>query len=113
MQTLQGKISMYDYYSALEKLTDNTGLQRCKASLLCIVPAKLLTPIKIQDRYNSFMRVMCEWQFLKMLKRGGRGHDATGVTGTRAGELAVLCPACPHLDINLPDNWELCSDDMK
>jgi hypothetical protein len=59
------------------------------------------------------MRVMREWRFLKMLKRGGRGHDATGVAGTAPGELAVLCPACPLPGINLPDNWETCSDDMK
>jgi hypothetical protein len=26
MQTLQGKIAAYDYYTALEKLTDNVGL---------------------------------------------------------------------------------------
>lgn len=26
LQTLQGKVTIYDYYSALQKLTDNTGL---------------------------------------------------------------------------------------
>lgn len=30
MQTLQGKIAAYDYYSALEKLTDNAGLKPVK-----------------------------------------------------------------------------------
>jgi hypothetical protein len=33
MQTLQGKIAAYDYYGALEKLTDNTGLNPTKVSL--------------------------------------------------------------------------------
>lgn len=33
MQTLQGKVAMYDYYLALEKLTDNTGLYPCKVCL--------------------------------------------------------------------------------
>lgn len=28
MQTLQGKVTIYDYYSALQKLTDNTGLEK-------------------------------------------------------------------------------------
>lgn len=106
---------MYDYYSALEKLTDNTGLQLGKVRNFFeyLFRAMLLMMKKIQDRYKSFMRVMREWRFLKMLKRGGRGHDATGIAGTGPGELAVLCPACPHPDINLPDNWESCSDDMK
>ncbi|KAE9383792.1 hypothetical protein BT96DRAFT_843349, partial [Gymnopus androsaceus JB14] len=42
------------------------------------------------------------------------GHLDTKVCGndgvrkveeTRQGELVVLCPACPHPGINLPDNW--------
>jgi hypothetical protein len=68
MQTLQGKISMYDYYSALEKLTDNTGLQLGKVRNFFeyLFPAMLLMMKKIQDCYKSFMRVMREWRFLKM-----------------------------------------------
>jgi len=30
MQNLQGKIAGYDFYSALEKLTDNAGLREFK-----------------------------------------------------------------------------------
>ena len=30
---------------------------------------------------------------------------STGVNGTSPGELALLCPACPHPNINLPANW--------
>lgn len=36
MQTLQGKIAAYDYYAALEKLTDNVGLvvvKVCRSNL--------------------------------------------------------------------------------
>jgi hypothetical protein len=42
-----------------------------------------------------------------MLKRAGRGHDTEGVTATSQGELAIECPACPHPNRNLPDNWNL------
>jgi len=56
---------------------------------------------------------MQEWCHLKMLKHAGRGHSAMGIDGTTQGELAVLCPACPHPKINLPENWDICSDDMK
>jgi hypothetical protein len=41
-----------------------------------------------------------------MLKRGGRGHEDSGVKGTQPGALAVVCPACPHPGINLPNDWE-------
>ncbi|KAH9848497.1 hypothetical protein C2E23DRAFT_739298 [Lenzites betulinus] len=95
IQSLQGKISMYDYYTTLERQTDNTG------------------SVKLQDRYKAFMRVVAQWRHLKMLKRAGRGHDPTGVDGTREGELAIRCPACPQPDINLPPNWEDASDDLK
>jgi hypothetical protein len=42
------------------------------------------------------------WAHLKTLKRSGRGHDPAG---TKEGECAVLCPACPQPGMNLPDNW--------
>jgi hypothetical protein len=47
-----------------------------------------------------------QWRHLKMLKRAGRGHDPDGVTATRGGELAVLCPACPQPGKNLPVDWK-------
>ena len=46
-----------------------------------------------------------QYRHLKMLKRAGRGHDASGTLGTRPGDLAVVCPACPHPGVNLPQNW--------
>lgn len=46
-----------------------------------------------------------QWSFLKRLKRSGRGHDPNGLKATKLGETAVLCWACPHDGINLPENW--------
>lgn len=91
MQTLQGKVTTYDYYAALEKLTDNVNVRGVK------------------DRYSCFTRVMREWRSSKMLKRGGRGqqHDNRGVGGTLPGEIAVRCPACPIPGVNLPEDWNL------
>ncbi|CDO70041.1 hypothetical protein BN946_scf184551.g9 [Trametes cinnabarina] len=95
IQSLQGKISMYDYYTSLERMTDNTGIE------------------KARDRYKSFMRVVAQWRHLKMLQHAGRGHDPSGVDGTSPGELAVPCLACPHPAFNLPPNWEMVLDDLK
>ncbi|KAJ3816515.1 hypothetical protein F5880DRAFT_1494202, partial [Lentinula raphanica] len=87
--TLQGKVTTYDYYAGLEKLYDNVG-----------------TAKKI-DRYKAFSRMIREWRGLKMLKRGGRGNDATKDPGdTHPGELAIECIACPRPDENLPSGWE-------
>lgn len=88
IQSLQGKMSMFDYYQSLLRLTDNTGT------------------IYLQDRYKVFMRIVSQWRFLKRLKRAGRGHDIGGVNGTSSGELAVSCPACPRPGVNLPKGWD-------
>ncbi|KAG2139540.1 hypothetical protein BD769DRAFT_1350679 [Suillus cothurnatus] len=86
--SFESKVSAYEFYSALVRRTNNTGL----------------APVK--DRYESFMRMIREWRHLKMLKRSGRGHHPNGVDATEEGDCAVLCPACPHPGKNLPDDWE-------
>ncbi|KAJ7720540.1 hypothetical protein B0H16DRAFT_1336023 [Mycena metata] len=86
-QTLQAKTTMYDFYVALEKLTNNTG-------------------VKPSTRYPEFLRMTRQHRHLLILKRAGRAHDPSGVFGTQPGECAVLCPACPRPGVNLPDGWE-------
>ncbi|KAF9471312.1 hypothetical protein BDN70DRAFT_909386 [Pholiota conissans] len=85
--SLTSKTSTYDFYRALERLTDNAGTNAPKS------------------RYRPLLRVGLQWRHLKMLKRGGRGHDDAGVAGTKDGELAIQCPSCPHPGINLPVDW--------
>ena len=89
--SLTSKISMYDLYRTLERLTDNAGSN---------VP---------KSRYRPLLRVAIQWRHLKMLKRAGRAHDEGGVAATKDGELAVLCPSCPHPGINLPEGWDAVS----
>lgn len=64
-----------------------------------------------QDRYEALMRMMREWRHLLLLKRGGRGNEPEGPSGTLPGELALKCPACPHPEINLPSNWKTAPPD--
>ena len=59
-----------------------------------------------QDRAHAFSVAIREWRHLKSLKRAGRGHDPSGVNGTREGQLAVPCRACPAPSTNLPADWE-------
>ncbi|VDC05902.1 unnamed protein product [Peniophora sp. CBMAI 1063] len=78
-----GKQNAYDFYNALEALTDPAGL------------------IDIPDRSKTFFRIAHESRHVQLAQRGGRGHDARGgIDKTGRGELAVLCPACPHKGIN-------------
>lgn len=58
-----------------------------------------------KTRYRALMRSLTQWRHLKLLKRGGRGHDPSGAKGTQEGELALRCPSCPHPGINLPEDW--------
>jgi hypothetical protein len=81
------KASTYDFYRALEKLTDNTGIN---------VP---------KSKYKALSRMSLQWRHLKLLKWAGRAHDSTGPEGTNPGELALRCPSCPYPEINLPHDW--------
>ncbi|KIL55458.1 hypothetical protein M378DRAFT_90872, partial [Amanita muscaria Koide BX008] len=82
------KVSGFEFYQSIARRTDNTGTH------------------PPPDRYRSFMRIVREWRHIRLLKRMGRGHDPDGVEGTNAGECAVLCPACPQIGKNLPENWQ-------
>ncbi|KIP01466.1 hypothetical protein PHLGIDRAFT_80565, partial [Phlebiopsis gigantea 11061_1 CR5-6] len=88
IQNLQGNITAYDFYHALEMRTD--GWQSSK----------------LPDRRQTFMLIVREWRNLQALKRAGRCHDPAGVAGTKEGELAIPCRACPHPGVNLPDDWD-------
>ncbi|KAF9456024.1 hypothetical protein BDZ94DRAFT_1353138 [Collybia nuda] len=90
--SFESKCSGYEFYNSLARLTDNSGSPR-------------------RDRYDEFMRMIRQWRHLKMLKRTGRGHDVEGVKATKPGQCAILCPACPQPDINLPPDWESAPDD--
>ncbi|KAG6809044.1 hypothetical protein H0H92_001819, partial [Tricholoma furcatifolium] len=85
---LQSKTMACDYYKTLTILTDATGLRN------------------VPDKLKPFMIMVCEWHHLKMTKRASRGHDVAGISGTKKGELAVPCCACPQPGINLPPGWD-------
>ncbi|CAA7261923.1 unnamed protein product [Cyclocybe aegerita] len=85
---LTAKTSAYNVYRTLERSTNNTGLN---------------TP---KSHYRPLLCMAMQWCHLKLLKRGGRAHNDSGVTATKEGKLAVLCPSCPCPGINLPDDWK-------
>ncbi|KAG6847851.1 hypothetical protein H0H93_005521 [Arthromyces matolae] len=91
----ESKVSVFEFYSSLARLTDNTGLS---------------TP---NDRYPSFLIMIREWRYLKMLKRAARGHEINGINTTTPGSCAVECPACPQPDKNMPNGWQDAPDDKK
>jgi len=91
--SLTSKAAVYDFYRALERMTDNTN----------ILPPK--------NRYKALMQMLNEWRQLKRLKRAGRGHAIDGVKGTSQGELAIKCPSCPWPGVNLNVGWENASSE--
>ncbi|KAK6971667.1 CxC2 domain-containing protein [Favolaschia claudopus] len=82
-----GNLTVLDFIKTMERSTDAAGLH------------------SVPDRYKSFGLMSRQFAFLQRLMRAGRGHDERGVNGTREGECAVLCWACPHDGMNLPDGW--------
>ncbi|OJT14652.1 hypothetical protein TRAPUB_8795 [Trametes pubescens] len=90
----QGKTNLYDFWKTIERLTDNSGSG-------------------VFNRYKQLSHVMRLWRHLTALKRFARGHDPTGPGGTKAGELALECAACPHPEKNLPQGWADAPPDVK
>ncbi|KAJ7358297.1 hypothetical protein DFH08DRAFT_953471 [Mycena albidolilacea] len=87
--SLQGKTTVYHFFNALAKITDNTG---SKAFKRC---------------YPLALRVVRQWRNLRALKRGGMGNNPDRRTAeTHQGELAVDCLACPKAGVNLPEGWK-------
>ncbi|KAK0488128.1 hypothetical protein EDD18DRAFT_1110504 [Armillaria luteobubalina] len=84
MLTFMGKISAYEYYYSLVRLTDNTNTK---------------TPL---DNYSTFVQIVCEWSFIRQLKRAGIGNDPGGWKNAKPASCAVECLACPQPGINIP-----------
>ncbi|KAJ7439837.1 hypothetical protein FB451DRAFT_1344179 [Mycena latifolia] len=97
---LQGRVPAYDFYNALEVLSECAGM------------------IEVPDRREQFSLMVREYRHLQMAKRRGCGHDAKGVVkpgsteavygidASQPGELSIPCRACPHPGINLEPGWE-------
>ncbi|KAL0570776.1 hypothetical protein V5O48_011179, partial [Marasmius crinis-equi] len=88
IHTLTTKASVYDFYRAIERLTDNRGLT---------VP---------KSRYRQLLRAIRQWRHLKLLLRAGKGQAALDVDSSPESTLTLKCPSCPHPGINLPVGWE-------
>ncbi|KAG1901598.1 uncharacterized protein F5891DRAFT_1128045 [Suillus fuscotomentosus] len=88
MLSFESKVSAWEFYNTVARLTENTGTH---------VP---------KDRYDSLCWMMHEWRFVMQMKHCGQGHHPGGINATEAGACAVLCPACPHPNKNLPVGWE-------
>ena len=48
-----------------------------------------------------------------LLKRSSRGHEWEGIEGTRPGQCAVECPACPYPRWNVPLDWDNKPENIK
>ncbi|KAK0476553.1 hypothetical protein EDD18DRAFT_1115322 [Armillaria luteobubalina] len=83
-----GKMLAYKFHQGLSHMTDATGI--CKP----------------KSKYTSLGCMVRQFAHIKMMKRGSRGNVWNGIKATLPGELATLCPACPHPGINLPADWE-------
>ncbi|KAF5341217.1 hypothetical protein D9611_005928 [Ephemerocybe angulata] len=62
-------------------------------------------PFETIDRRRELARVWQQYNHLTNLKRNGFAHSEKGRIPAE-GELALFCPACPQVDVNIPDNWK-------
>ncbi|KAK7008375.1 hypothetical protein R3P38DRAFT_3210461 [Favolaschia claudopus] len=93
--SFESKCAILEFYQTLARLSDNLHYKKDK------------------NRYHELRRIIREWKNVRMLKRAGRGHAVDGVAGTRAGECALLCPACPQPGKNMIVGWQDVPDDKQ
>ncbi|KAJ7144741.1 hypothetical protein C8R43DRAFT_891177 [Mycena crocata] len=98
VQNCLGKISAYDFVRSLELLSNNDGLERSFKNT-----GKPKPP---PDRRRAFRSIVRQYRMMEMLKRRGRGHADSGISGTKQGELGLRCRACPQPGWNLPEGWD-------
>ncbi|KAJ3565721.1 hypothetical protein NP233_g7455 [Leucocoprinus birnbaumii] len=81
--SLCSKITAYDYFDTLKKLTNHAFPQR------------------VDDRYKELMAIMRVWRHLEECRKAGLVHNIqVEVPLRQAYSLAVRCPACPEPGFN-------------
>jgi hypothetical protein len=104
-----GKTNLYDFYMYVLLRADPLHLHHSVVSVVFIL-SRDCAHYTQQSLFGPVSLVVRMWRDLMALKRAGRGHDPSGVNGTQAGDLALLCPACPCPDYNLPLDWKSQAD---
>nr|GAT45487.1 predicted protein [Mycena chlorophos] len=87
IHAVTSKKSAYDYVKALVKLTNNSN------------------PNSVPDRYKEFILACRVWRFLALQRRTGQALsfqiDHHYLNIRRPGSMAVRCPACPEVSVNI------------
>ena len=87
---LECKASAYQYWQRLRRMTNS------------------LAPESVDNRYKELLRMSQLWRWMKKLKWSGmRQVERRDALGPLDGQLAIFCPACPQVGINIPENWKL------
>lgn len=103
--SMQGKLNLYDFYTAIMQKTDNRGRMSVKVCRSTGSPF-YMAYTTLQYRYHEISRCVRQWRHIKDIKRGAVGHTPTPVDDLADGALAIECPACPHPGRNLPSEWQ-------
>ncbi|EEB93980.1 hypothetical protein MPER_07292, partial [Moniliophthora perniciosa FA553] len=87
---LQAKISDYDFYTTLRRLTDNVFTS------------------EVDDQYQAFMIVTRIWRYIvTRIQLGQENNIDKHFPHRPAGTLMLYCPACPDPGINMKGKWWL------
>lgn len=82
--SLRSKINAYDYHRSLQEMTN------------------AVFPHNVPNRYHEFLRVNRVWSHMEQVRRSGQCHDFDQLfPQRRTGCVAVRCPACPEVHINV------------
>lgn len=93
--TFESKASAYEFYYSLVCETNNMAIYLVK------------------DQYMAWLRMVCQWQHLTMLKKAACKHNPLRVTLPLWGSVWLHALVCPQPGKNLPPNWKSAPEDQR
>ncbi|KAA1479376.1 hypothetical protein DENSPDRAFT_756233, partial [Dentipellis sp. KUC8613] len=82
--TVTSKITAYDFAAFLQRMTNNAAQKR------------------VPERYKELLRAARSFDFLQTCRWFGQEPDVE----LEAGCLAIKCPSCPWVDLNMDPGWK-------
>jgi len=109
IDALESKTAAMNFMSKIGRITNEAFPSQVPVSLPFHWTKFLLLTIWFQDRYRELLRVSRQWKDLHHRMRAGVVHDRPDYP--LEGGLALFCPACPQMDVNIPPEIEWKDDD--
>jgi hypothetical protein len=104
IDALECKTAAMNFMTKIQRVTNEAFPSKVPVRFPTDRITFLVSDKAMQNRYRELLRVSRQWRDLHNRIRAGVVHDRPDVPVD--GGLALFCPACPQMDINIPPESE-------